>query len=92
MTAAFWKQLAKRIVMMIFPKVAGLGGWILSLILEYGGRALYDLASVYLKKLKRDVAQKEAIEKKDEVINNPNHTADEAGKAYQDMFNAGKKK
>jgi hypothetical protein len=25
------------------------------------------------------------------VINNPQHTADEAGKAYEDLYNAGRK-
>ena len=70
--------------------LGGLWGWLGKLAMQYGGQALYDLVSDMIRKMKRSSEQKVAEQKKDEVINNPDHSAEEAGKAYEDYYNSGR--
>lgn len=86
----------KAILELLIPQIlkalnlGGFWGWLGKLVMQYGGQALYDLISDALRKMKRSSEQKVAEEKKDQVINNPNHTAEDAGKAYENYYNSGR--
>jgi hypothetical protein len=72
--------------------VTGFSGWIAKTAMKYGGQALADLASDAWRKIQRKSEQAEAKEKKDEIIQKPDATTSEVGKAYEDYFNTGRKK
>jgi hypothetical protein len=91
MNAEFWKSLLKQLVALLLPKLGGFKLWVINKILDFGGSAIHDILSDWKRKAEREAAQEKAEVKKDEVINNPQHTADEAGKAYEDLYNAGRK-
>jgi len=89
---ALFKNLLNAISPLIL-KALGLGGfwgWAGNLIMQYGGQALYDLASDLWRKINRSVEQNAAKEKKDEVVSKPDASADEVGKAYEDYYNSGR--
>jgi hypothetical protein len=91
MNAEFWKLLLKQAVALLLPSLGGFKLWLINKVLDFGGSAIHDILTEWKLKTERAKAQKEAEVKKDEVINNPQHTADEAGKAYEEMYNAGRK-
>jgi hypothetical protein len=72
--------------------MSGFSGWLAKMAMKYGGQALCDLALDAWRKIQRKWIQQEAEQKKDEIVNKPDASADEVGKAYEDYFNAGRKK
>jgi predicted nucleic acid-binding OB-fold protein len=67
--------------------VGGFRLWIVKKILQYGGKQFVEYLNEAIRVHERDVAQKEAQEKLDQVVKNPNATAEEKGKAYEEYFN-----
>lgn len=90
MNADFWKSLLRQIVAKLLPKVGGFQLWILNKILDFGGSYIHDLLTEMKAKAERAKEQQEAVEKAKEIINKPDATADEVGKAYEDLYNSGR--
>lgn len=91
LTTQFWKEMAGQLLAALAPKLGGAKLWLLKQAITYGGQAVYDLLSRWIAQLERAAEQKKAEVEKDKVISKPDHTADEAGKAYEDYYNSGRK-
>lgn len=72
-----------RLVDMILSKV------VLNL-LNYLADYVPEMINEWKRKKDREVAQREAQRKYDEVAKNPNKTANDEGKAYEDFINSGR--
>jgi len=71
--------------------LVGIRAYLARKVLEYGGQYLIDLFTSLIKKLKRKSAQEKAVEHLEKVDQDPKSSADDIGKSYEEMFNAGKK-
>ena len=69
----------------------GLYGWIVALILKYGGQAVYDAVLDAYRKIQRFLAQRSAAKVDLPIINSPDSSVDEKGQAYEDFINSGRK-
>lgn len=85
---------AKSVIKLIASKIAAyIGGplaWLWSQILYYGGQALYDFISNWIREAKRDKVQESAKETYDKIQADPTKTLEEKAKAYADYQNAGR--
>lgn len=91
MTAVL-KAILDALIGLVTSNLGGVQGWIVKMLLKYGGQAAIEAWDNFMAYIKREKVQKKAEEKKDEVVQNPDSTTEEIGKAYEDMFNAGREK
>jgi hypothetical protein len=75
---------------LISQNVGGIRLRIVIMLLNYGGRNIIESLGKALDDWDREIAQKKAIQEKDKIIT-PNSTVEEDGKAYEDVFNSGRK-
>jgi len=87
MTSVFWKELIKKLVRMLFPKIAGLKLWLLSKIAVYGGSHIYEYVSDIIRKIKRTNSQKDEI-KELEDANKKGASVQEKEKIEKDFLNS----
>lgn len=78
------------LVVTTLVKTSGLTGKIATLVLKYGGQYLYDFIMNLIRKAERKQEQDAKKEVLDEVLQDPNSTAKDAGKAYEDYINSGR--
>lgn len=90
--AAVLRILLEQLIKIIVGNLGGVQGWLAKKLLLYGGQAALDAWGKFMDSLKRSKEQKAAEEKKNEVVQNPDSTTQEIGKAYEDMFNSGREK
>lgn len=62
---------------------------VVAAILKYLGKAIPQMLKDYSDKLKREKEQTEAKKKLDAVVANPNATAEERARAYEELVNSG---
>ncbi len=84
-----WKAIFETVkaALLKYAALNGFWAWVAGKIMDIGGRRLYDAVSEYLFKKKRDAAQEVARVEKDKIVNDPNSTAEQKGKALEDYFN-----
>ena len=87
--AAFFNQLWSKLTGMILPKLGGIGGFVASKILNYGGQWLYSLLENMVKNMQRNAAQDKAKKNYDAVDKNPDLKVEDRAKAYEDYINSG---
>lgn len=87
---AVWKIAFPYFVEAILKNFGGLKGWLIRKVLVYGGKQAALILNDWIKAEELAAAQKKEQEKYDKVESNPNATADDQGKAYEDLINAGK--
>lgn len=87
-----WKAILDLIIAQVISamKLGGVRAWLAKIVLKYGGQALIDLFNSFLKKIKREGEQEIAKQEKDKIVEKPDATADEVGKAYEDYYNSGR--
>jgi len=71
--------------------ITGFVGWVGTLALRYGGQQLYEDWLKWAHDHARAKEQSAAKEAANKIIDDPNSTPEQRGKAYEDYFNAGRK-
>ena len=78
------------VTQMLLQNVLGFKGFVLKIILKYGGRRVLDAINEAVYQHDRAEEQKAAKAEKNKVVNDPNSTPDQVGEAYEDYYNSGR--